>query len=218
MSDYDSTADTLKHSLRVGELMGQPIRELVDRSVHHDLSKTQDPELEIFNEFTPKLKTSTYGSEEYKGFLVAMGEGLRHHYEANRHHPEHFTSGVNGMTLVDLIEMLADWKAATERHADGSMVDSLRIQKERFGISDQLSAILWNTARHFGWVHFMDGELCGAIGWAPNGDRLVCNELAGHLDEVHVDGLRDCLEWRDGQVAGFEPGTWSVAASWPARP
>jgi hypothetical protein len=67
--------------------------------VKHDLSKTQDPELAVFNEYTPKLKDSTYGSDEYKGYLAAMGEGLRHHYAANRHHPEHFTDGVDGMTL-----------------------------------------------------------------------------------------------------------------------
>jgi len=152
MTDYDSTADTLKHSLRVGELMGQPIRELVDRSTQHDRSKTEDPELATFNEFTPKLKDSTYGSEEYKGFLAAMKTGLDHHYANNRHHPEHFADGINGMTLVDLIEMLADWKAATERHADGDLGRSLDIQKERFGISDQLDRILWNTARGFGWV------------------------------------------------------------------
>lgn len=150
---YDSTADTLKHSLRVGALMGQAINELVDRSVRHDLSKTEPPELEIFNEFTPKLKHSTYGSDEYKGFLEAMGEGLKHHYAHNRHHPEHFgDKGVNGMTLVDLIEMLADWKAATERHADGDLAKSLKIQRERFGISDQLVEILRNTAEHFGWL------------------------------------------------------------------
>ncbi len=32
---YDSTAETLKHAQRVGELMAQPIHELVDRSVCH---------------------------------------------------------------------------------------------------------------------------------------------------------------------------------------
>lgn len=150
---YDSTADTLKHSLRVGALMGQPIAELVERSTQHDLSKTQPPELEIFNEFTPKLKDSTYGSEEYKGFLVAMGEGLKHHYQANRHHPEHFGErGINGMTLVDLVEMLCDWKAATERHADGDLARSLEIQQKRFGISNQMLEVLRNTAEHFGWL------------------------------------------------------------------
>ena len=150
--DYDSTADTLKHSQRVGELMVQTIKELNERSVCHDRSKTQPPEVEVFNEYTPKLKHSTYGSEEYKSFLKGMKEGLDHHYANNRHHPEHFEDGVNGMTLVDLIEMLADWKAATERHDDGSLVKSLKIQKERFGMSDQLTQILENTAKHFDWL------------------------------------------------------------------
>lgn len=152
MTDYDSTAETLRHSLRVGELVGAAVKELVDRSVTHDLSKTEDPELATFNEYTPKLKDSTYGSDEYKGYLTAMGEGLAHHYAANRHHPEHFPDGVDGMTLVDLVEMLADWKAATERHADGSLVKSLKIQAERFWISPQLARVLRNTAEHFGWL------------------------------------------------------------------
>jgi hypothetical protein len=149
---YDSTAETLAHSRRVGELMGTLIRELVDRSVQHDLSKTRDPELAVFNEFTPKLKHTTYGSDEYKGYLAAMGEGLRHHYAVNRHHPEHFADGVAGMTLVDLVEMLADWKAATERHADGDLAKSLIHQRTRFAISDQLAAILHNTAETYGWI------------------------------------------------------------------
>jgi hypothetical protein len=152
VGDYDSTAETLRHSLRVGELMGQPIRELVDRSVKHDISKTQDPELAVFNEFTPKLKDSTYGSDEYKGYLDAMGDGLRHHYAANRHHPEHFPNGVDDMTLVDLIEMLSDWKAATERHTNGDLSASLDIQQGRFGIGSQLVQVLRNTAEQFGWV------------------------------------------------------------------
>jgi hypothetical protein len=189
---YDSTADTLKHSLRVGSLMGQPIAELVERSTRHDLSKTEPPELEIFNEFTPKLKHSTYGSDEYKGFLEAMGEALQHHYQENRHHPEHFgPMGVAGMTLVDLIEMLADWKAATERHADGDLAKSLEIQRERFNIPPMLAQILRNTAAHFGWI---PSVRCGAVGLAPNGEELVCNIHAGH-DGTHADGSKDCLEF-----------------------
>lgn len=195
LTRYDSTADTLKHSLRVGELMGQLVTDLVQRSVRHDHSKTEDPELAVFNEFTPKLRDSTYGSDEYKGLLASMKVGLDHHYANNRHHPEHFDNGISGMTLVDLIEMLADWRAATERHADGSLVKSLRIQKERFGISDQLAEILWNTARHFRWL---DGQPCGATHQAPDGSVMTCNVPAdrpeGH-DGDHCDGL-------------FEPYTW----------
>lgn len=149
---FDSRADTLIHSQRVGQLLIQIITEAIERSTCHDRSKTEPPEVEVFDEFTPKLKTSTYGSDEYKGYLEAMGEGLQHHYAANRHHPEHFDNGVNDMTLVDLMEMLADWKAATERHADGDLAKSLGIQRERFVLSDQLFEILCNTATHFGWI------------------------------------------------------------------
>jgi hypothetical protein len=48
--------------------------------------------------------------------------------------------------------MLADWKAATERHANGDLLRSLQIQRERFGISEQLLQVLHNTAVHFGWI------------------------------------------------------------------
>jgi hypothetical protein len=57
--------------------------------------------------------------------------GLKHHYAYNRHHQEFFgEDGVDGMTLVDLIEMLPDWKAATERHDDGDLAKSLEIHRQ----------------------------------------------------------------------------------------
>lgn len=149
---YDSRVDTLQHSQRVGELMIQLTREILERSTCHDRSKTLPPEVEVFDTVSQRLKSLTYGSEEYKASLAEMGNALIHHYANNSHHPENRSNGINGMTLVDLIEMLADWKAATERHDDGYLAKSLVIQKERFNISDQLSEILDNTAKHFGWL------------------------------------------------------------------
>ncbi len=57
------------------------------------------------------------------------------------------------MNLIDIFEMLADWKAATERHDDGSLGRSLTIQASRFNISPQLQSILYNTARDLGWLN-----------------------------------------------------------------
>lgn len=150
--DGSSRLATLEHSRRVDELMLQMVMEIQGRITKHDRSKMEDPELEIFDKFSPRLKNSTYGSEEYNGFLKEMKVALDHHYANNRHHPEHFSNGVNDMTLVDLVEMLSDWKAATERHDDGDLERSLEIQKERFGLSDQLVSILRNTAREAGWI------------------------------------------------------------------
>jgi hypothetical protein len=56
------------------------------------------------------------------------------------------------MSLLDLLEMLCDWKAASERHADGDIARSLRINRERFGIDGQLAAILENTAVELQWL------------------------------------------------------------------
>jgi hypothetical protein len=147
----DSTLETLKHSRRVDQLMLQLIAELQERVTKHDLSKMEEPELTMFDEFTSKLKASTYNSEEYKGFLRDM-PALAHHYANNRHHPEHFENGIDGMTVIDIVEMLCDWKAAGERHANGSMAQSLIEQEKRFKMSPQLVSIFTNTAREFGWL------------------------------------------------------------------
>lgn len=147
---YDSTADTKAHINRVQVHIAHMQANLDERSNLHDRSKLQEPEKSVFDEYTPKLKDSTYGSEEYKSFLAGMKPALDHHYAVNDHHPD--VRGIEGMSLLALVEMMADWKAATERHADGSLAKSLEINRVRFGISDQLYAVLVNTARELGWL------------------------------------------------------------------
>lgn len=60
-------------------------------------------------------------------------------------------SGMAGMSLLDLVEMLADWKAATERHATGDITKSIDMNAERFGYDDTLRSIFHNTVREMGW-------------------------------------------------------------------
>lgn len=149
---YDSTADTLAHSQQVGRSMGTMITELLTRSYEHDASKLAEPEKAAFDRATERLRGLTYGTEAYRRSLADLGPALEHHYAHNAHHPEHHDGGVAGMTLLDLCEMLADWYAATQRHNDGDLARSLRINRERFGIEPQLQAVLENTARHLGWL------------------------------------------------------------------
>ena len=145
MNDYDSTQDTLDHIAKVRQNLWEFTHELERRGQEHDASKLQSPEKEAFDEVTPKLRGLTYGSEEYKANIAKLGEALKHHYAVNSHHPEHYSNGIDGMTLLDVVEMFCDWKAATERHADGNLERSIEINRERFGMSDQLAAIFQNT-------------------------------------------------------------------------
>lgn len=150
-TNYDSKKDTLLHIKRVAQLLTEAAAELIRRANVHDNSKLESPEKEFFDEYTPKLAASTYGSDEYKGFLKELQVGLKHHYENNSHHPEHYPDGVNGMDLFDLMEMFFDWKAAGERHNDGNIYKSININKDRFQLSDQVASIFQNTALRLGY-------------------------------------------------------------------
>jgi hypothetical protein len=148
---YDSTQDTFQHIFRVRELLDRAASNLLDRGIAHDTSKLQEPEKSAYDIITPRLKELTYGSEEYRASLREMKPAIQHHYAVNPHHPEHYAEGVSGMSLFDLIEMVMDWRAASERHADGDIWRSLQINRERFKLSDQLYEIIVRTFKEMGW-------------------------------------------------------------------
>lgn len=142
---YDCTEDVLKHKERVEFWIHEFTHQLNIRGITHDNSKLFDPvEKELFDKWTPELKKLTFGSDEYKIALDGMGEGVKRHYQANKHHPEHYPTGINDMTLIDLVEMVIDWMAAAQ--ARNVPVD-LKRGAERFGICDQLIDIIANTLR-----------------------------------------------------------------------
>lgn len=147
---YDSWKDTLDHIQNVRTKIYQVVNDLLCRALEHDKSKLEAPEKEIYDLYTPSLRTLEYNSKEYHEVLAKMKVGIDHHYSVSRHHPEYFTDGINGMNLVDLLEMVCDWKAAGERHKDKptDIFKSIEINAERFHMDEQLKQILLNTATY----------------------------------------------------------------------
>lgn len=145
---YDSEKDTRKHIAIVGKYLLGVINRITFRIIDHDEVKLSKKEKSVFDNYTPKLAKSTYGSKKYKKFLSAMKPALEHHYKYSKHHPEHYKNGIKGMNLIDIIEMLCDWKAATLRHNDGDIFKSIELNQKRFGYSDDLKNILVNTANY----------------------------------------------------------------------
>jgi len=135
----------MRHIETVRNALNAVIRELLSRQEQHDQSKLQPPEVEVFEIYTPKLRDCVYGSDEYKQYMAEMKPAIFHHNKANRHHPEHFEMGIAGMTLIDLLEMLCDWKAATLRHNTGDVYKSLEINQKRFGYPDEIKVLFKNT-------------------------------------------------------------------------
>jgi len=142
----------MRHIETVRNYLNSIIGTLIYRQEHHDQTKLESPEVEIFEVYTPKLRDCTYGSDEYRQYMKEMKVAIDHHNSNNMHHPEYYDDGIHGMNLIDLIEMLCDWKAASLRHNDGDLMKSIEINQKRFGYSDELKGILINTAEYLNYV------------------------------------------------------------------
>ena len=149
---YDSRNDTLKHRAMVCSFLALIRYKLTERGLLHDESKLHPPEKEAFDIVVSKLKDMEYGSEEYRASLQSIKPALVHHNDNNAHHPEYWPNGIEDMSLIDLIEMLADWKAATLRMKQkGDISKSLEINKERFNIPEPIYQILKTTLKQLNW-------------------------------------------------------------------
>lgn len=140
-----SIPDNLKHIARVQELMQKVIGDLVKRACKHDRSKLLSPELEGFDN-SPPLGTIVYPSPEYTKSCEDLKPTLEEHYRTNDHHPQFFGEGIKAMNLLQLIELVCDWKASSERMKGGSIFVSIESNQKRFGYNDETKRFLYNTA------------------------------------------------------------------------
>ena len=74
MNKFEAMVQTYEHKRQVSWNITSIIHDLLLRSLLHDDSKLESPEVDIFTEYTPKLANTTYGSEEYKQYLKEMQE------------------------------------------------------------------------------------------------------------------------------------------------
>lgn len=140
---------TLHIAMVRGYLM-QGIQNLQQRLLHHDDSKLVEPERSAYEGLDEAIEGIPFGSDEYRRVIKAhLGSALKHHYEYNSHHPEHYENGVLAMTLFDLIEMLCDLRAACDEKNKPAI--DLDVNKRIHNMSDDVYGILMNTIREMGW-------------------------------------------------------------------
>ena len=139
----------IAHIRRVQELMGAMAANLIARGICHDQSKLSPNEAGLVIGKS-ELNKIRYGSAAYTTALQKVAPAIKAHYEANTHHPEHYVRGITAMSLFDLFEMLADWKAAGEE-SGGDMARSLEVNQRRYDIPPSLLSVLRATADEMGW-------------------------------------------------------------------
>lgn len=137
--------DYIQHIQWLMEGMASVQHELMRRMLTHDRTKIGEDELDAYAEIVPGFKDYEYGTPEHKAHGNRLGPAWKHHTENNRHHTEHFENGLNDMNLLDLIEMVCDWRAASMRSGNFDYGQSLRVFKERVNPDEQVMDIIRNT-------------------------------------------------------------------------
>lgn len=132
----------ITHKYWVAHYLFKIIFQLVGRAIVHDFSKFSWIETKGFSSVVRKLRNTSYHTPEYKDNLNKIRPAIDHHRKNNSHHPEFYTNEIDGMSALDLLEMICDWKAASKRHKDGDVWKSLDINQERFGYSDDVKKVL----------------------------------------------------------------------------
>lgn len=125
----------LRHQTLVRKYLLQLAHRLEERALLHDLSKLQLDEFGGFIEIQQIARGHRIDSEEYKASIQA--EVVNLHLSRNSHHPEYYPDGLWGMNLLDMIEMVIDWQAASETYGKATLLEALPIQKERFKMTDR---------------------------------------------------------------------------------
>lgn len=114
------------------------IHELERRSLAHDLSKLSTDEIEGFVRINRAAREHAYGSEEYVESMrreKAPTGCITLHLSRNSHHPE-FHENDRDMGWLDIIEMVLDWKAASDTYGKNTLRDGLAVHRERFEFTE----------------------------------------------------------------------------------
>ena len=145
---FDSTIATRTHIENIQSVFENKfLPELVQRFKVHDKSKLEDPERSCYDEFIPKIRATEYGSAEYEEIRSQMQlVGLDHHYQVNRHHPEHFSNGINGMNLIDFVEYVLDCYAAS-LNSKTPFEKAMKANMDKYNVPEMLQNIVFNTVR-----------------------------------------------------------------------
>lgn len=133
----------LRHTGMVAAYMRRLAFALLQAAQEHDLSKLTLDEFPGFVEINQTAREHEFGSPGYNASLKACGDVIGLHYARNRHHPEHHARGVDDMNLVDFVEMVADWQAASEVYGKTTFEDGLKVLRTRFGLTGQHLFLVW---------------------------------------------------------------------------
>jgi len=121
------------------------------RARFHDQSKLGVDEFSGFVEIHHVARENPIGSPDYEA-AMRTAPCIAHHFAENSHHPEHHGK-TERMGWLDIIEMVLDWKAASDVYGNTTLRDGLEYQFSRHGFTGEqrwliLQVVEWVEGGH----------------------------------------------------------------------
>lgn len=116
-----------RHVRFVQMALDEVSHELDRRGMAHDLSKMLDDEFAGFSRINAAARINKFGSPEYSEAMQRERGTIDLHFSRNPHHAEYYAEhpvaqtnnrGAEGMTFIDIIEMVCDWRGAQQGYND----------------------------------------------------------------------------------------------------
>jgi len=144
--------DLMMHISEVRRNLALIQSNLEGRGIVHDLSKLTEIEFDAFVSTRPEFEKANFGTPEYQECVDAIRPAIDHHHFNNRHHTQFFTNGFADMNLLDILEMLADWQAASRRSPNLTFKDSLPRAFKQYSIPENMQKHILSTLTDLGWI------------------------------------------------------------------
>lgn len=149
---YDKITPKLADSTYMSEEYKGFLEELGPALEHHYKNNRHHPE---FNDILPANEESKQLEKDIKDLTEAHEHG-EFPYNIDQGLYERIIkllqkslkekqSRINSMNLIDLVEMIVDWKCSSLRSGKDNIYKSIEVNQERFGYSNQLKNIFNNT-------------------------------------------------------------------------
>lgn len=150
--EFDFLCDTILHVGEVAENLEVCASNLRQRGFAHDRTKFKALEFDAFVSTREKFKKANFGTPEYQACIDIIKPAVDSHYANNSHHTGYYQNGIKDMSLLDILEMVCDWKAANRRSPDLDFDESINRCVKKYNISPELEKIIRTTLQQLSWL------------------------------------------------------------------
>lgn len=124
-----------RHIMTVQSLVRRLAYQLMLRADTHDLSKFAPDEFGGMIEIDRIADEQGLNSPAYMEAL--SGGAIQLHQSRHPHHPEYHSRGIEDMSLLDIVEMVCDWKAANQLRGHPAWGESVQMMADRLNLSSE---------------------------------------------------------------------------------